>query len=165
MHYFDIAIIVIILASTVEGGIRGFAYEVFSLAGLIIGLYLALRFFALAAGYLLFLGLPDWLLNVVSFMLILVVISTLFRFIGKALKATLEKIFMGWLDHLLGVLFGAARGVILVLLITMLMLLTPLRQVIIQEAPRTRLLRHSYEIVAPIFNRLTQEQVHSPLSV
>lgn len=162
MHYLDIIVLIIIAASGVEGGIHGLVYEVCSLIGLIAGLLLAWRYFPLVAGYLKVLSLPDWILNVTSFLLILIVVSAILRMLGGLLRGALRKVFAGWLDHTAGVAFGLIRGVALVLLITLLLLLTPLSTVLKTEAPRTRFLKHSLEIVAPFLNTLITDTVRSP---
>jgi membrane protein required for colicin V production len=160
MHYLDIIILIIIAASAVEGGIHGFVFEIFSLAGLLVGLLLAVKYFSLLASYLQFLSLSGWILNVISFLVILILVSALFRLVGRLLKKGLSKIFMGWLDHTMGVLFGIARGVVIVLLITLILLLTPLQAVLLTEAPKTRFLQPSLQVVEPYYNLLIQE--HKP---
>lgn len=165
MHYLDVIILIIILASGIEGGIHGFIYEICSLVGLVAGLVLGWRYFPLIAGYLQFMGLPDWILNVTSFLLILIVVSAILRMLGGVLRGVLHKVFMGWLDHAVGAVFGLVRGVALVLLITLILLLTPLSTVLTGEAPRTRILKYSVRIVAPFVNTLITDQVHSPDAV
>ncbi len=160
MHYLDIIILIIIAASAVEGGIHGFVYEIFSLAGLLAGLLLAVKYFSLLASYLQFLTLAVWILNLISFLVILIVVSALFRLVGKLLKKGLSKIFMGWLDHTVGVLFGVARGIVIALLVTLILLFTPLQAMLLREAPKTRFLQPSVQVVKPYYNLLIQE--HKP---
>ena len=165
MHYLDVIILVIILASGVEGGIHGFVYELCSLIGILAGLFLGWRFFPVIAEYLKFLSVPDWILNVTSFLLILIVVSAILRMLGGVLRRTLHKVFLGWLDHAVGVVFGLARGFVLVLLITLLLMLTPLSDVLNAEASKTRFLKHSVQIVSPFLNTLITNRVPSPDSV
>ena len=63
MHYLDIIILVIIIASAIEGGFHGFIYEVCSLVGIVAGFILAIQFFAEVAGFLDFIPIPLWLLK------------------------------------------------------------------------------------------------------
>jgi membrane protein required for colicin V production len=165
MHYLDVIILVIILACGVEGGIRGFVYELCSLIGLLAGLVLGWRFFPVIAGYIKFLNLPDWILNITSFLLIMIVVSAILRMLGGVLRGALRKVFMGWLDHAMGVIFGLARGFVLVLLITLLLMLTPLSDVLNAEASKTRFLKHSVQIVSPFLNTLITNRIPSPDSV
>jgi membrane protein required for colicin V production len=160
MHYLDIIILIIIVASAVEGGIHGFVYELFSLGGLLLGLFLAWKYFSLAALYLQFTGLPAWLLNVIAFMLILILVGAILRMIGGALKKALHSTFMGSMDRVVGVVFGLLRGVIVVLLLTLILLLTPLSSVLTREAPRTRLLKPSIHLIRPMLDTLMKEGPH-----
>lgn len=169
MHYLDIIILIIIVASGVEGGIHGFVYELFSLGGLLLGLFLGWKYFTIAASYLQFSGLPVWLLNVVAFLLILIVVSAILRLIGGALKKVMHSTFMGWLDRLMGVVLGLVRGAVVVLLLTLVLLLTPLSSVLTREAPRTRLLKPSIHLIRPVLDNLIHEDRrpsgHSPDAV
>jgi membrane protein required for colicin V production len=169
MHYLDIIILIIIVASAVEGGIHGFVYELFSLGGLLLGLFLGWKYFSNAVAYLQFTGLPAWMLNVIAFMLILIIISAILRMIGGALKKALHSTFMGSMDRVVGVVFGLVRGAIVVLLMTLVLLLTPLAPVLTREAPRTRLLKPSIHLIRPMLDILMKEtphyQGHSPDAV
>ena len=160
MHYLDIIILIIIIASGVEGGIHGFVFELFSLAGLLLGLFLGWKYFAVAASYLQFSGLPGWLLNVVAFLLILIIVSAILRLIGGALKKVLHSTFVGWLDRVVGVAFGLVRGAVVVLLLTLVLLLTPLASVLTREAPRTRLLKPSIHLIRPVLDNLLKGDHH-----
>jgi membrane protein required for colicin V production len=158
MHYLDIIILIIIVASAVEGGIHGFVYELFSLAGLLLGLFLGWKYFALASSYLQFTGLPAWLLHVVAFLVILIIVSALLRLVGGALKKVLHATFVGWVDRLVGVVFGLVRGAVVVLLLTLILLLSPLSNVMIREAPRTRLMKPAIHTIRPLLDKLLDER-------
>lgn len=162
MHYLDIIILIIIVASAIEGGIHGFVYELFSLGGLLLGLFLAWRYFDQASAYLQFSGLPGWLLNIIAFMIILIAVSAILRLIGGAMKKALQATFMGPFDRVVGVVFGLVRGGIMVALLTLVLLLTPLREVMTREAPHTRLLKPTIHVIRPMLDALTREDHHYP---
>ncbi|MCX6640630.1 MAG: CvpA family protein [bacterium] len=161
MHWLDIVVLLIIVGSAIEGGVRGFVFEICSLAGLILGIFLAIKFFADVAVYLDFIPVAGWILNLISFILILSIVSILFTLLGKALRTTFSKIFLGWLDHVAGVVFGVLRGVITVLLIVMALQLTPLGRVINLEAPKTRFMPLILNTVHPVMKTLVGERDHS----
>ncbi len=165
MHYIDIIILVIIIASAVEGGFHGFVYEVCSLFGLIAGFVLALQFFSEVAAYLTFIPLPLWILKIVSFLVILIATNVLFRLLGKGLRSLLRKIFMGWLDRIVGAVFGLIRGAFVVVLITMILLLTPLRSVLKKQAPDTDFLKPSIDLVKPLMEMLLDKRPSLPESI
>lgn len=162
MHYLDIIILIIVIASMIEGGFQGFIYELFSLVGLIAGFILAIRFFEPVAGYLTFIPIPLWALKVLTFLLILIITNIIFRLIGKSLRLILRKVFMGWLDRFAGVAFGFARGIIIVLLITLIALLTPVSSVIYKEAPGTKLVSSALKVVQPFKEKLVGERTRLP---
>ena len=162
MHYLDIIILIIIIASVIEGGFQGFIYELCSLLGLVAGFFLAVRFFTLLAEHLDFIPIPAWIVKVLAFLLILVVSNLIFRLVGKSLRAILRKIFMGWLDRLAGAVFGLARGVIIVLLITLIMLFTPISSVIVREAPNTKFMTPAIKIVQPFQEALVSKRSKLP---
>lgn len=157
MHWLDIVVVVIIVGSAIEGAWRGFVFEICSLAGLIVGFFLAIKYFGAVAVYLGFIPMAQWLLNLISFILILSVISILFTMLGKALKAALSKIFLGWLDHAAGAIFGLLRGAITVLLIAMVLQLTPLGKVISSEAYKSRSIPFILKTIHPIMGYLMGE--------
>jgi membrane protein required for colicin V production len=140
MHYIDIVILVIVIASAVEGAIQGFIYEICSLLGLIAGFFLALEFSATAAGYLSFIPLEDWILRIIAFLLILIAVNVILRLLGKSLRAILRKVFMGWMDRMLGALFGLLRGSAFVVFLVAILLLTPLQEYLLDQTVETSLL-------------------------
>ncbi len=165
MHYLDIIILIVIIASVVEGIVHGFVYEVCSLFGLIAGFFIAMKFFAVVAGHLGFIPFPLWILKVIAFLIILIGINIIFRIVGKSLRAILRKVFMGWLDRIAGGVFGLLRGVFVVLLITMIMLLTPLSSILREQAREAALLKPSIEMVRPFMNTLLDKKSALPDSI
>jgi len=161
MHYLDIIILIIVIASAVEGGFNGFVYAVCSLVGLVAGLFLAMEFCTELGPHLSFIPLPIWLLNAIAFLLILIVVNVIFRIVGKSLRGLLRKIFMGWLDRVAGVAFGLVRGAVMVLLITMILMLTPIGPVLVREAPGTRFMTPAIELVRPFIQVITG--THRPI--
>lgn len=165
MHYLDIIVLVILLASAVEGGLNGFIYSVCSLLGLAAGFFLALKFCTVLALHLDFIPLPDWVLHVSAFLIILIVVSLIFRLIGKGLRQLMRTLFMGWLDRAAGVLFGLVRGGILICLILMILLLTPMKSIIRREAPQTLFIGPALELVSPFMGTITGNKNALPESV
>ncbi|TKJ41020.1 hypothetical protein CEE37_04975 [candidate division LCP-89 bacterium B3_LCP] len=162
MHYLDIIILIIVVASAIEGTVQGFVYEVCSLLGLIAGFFLAVEFFSLLAGHLGFIPIPDWLIKAIAFLLILVAANIIFRLVGKSLRLVLRKIFMGWLDRIAGAVFGLVRGIVIVLLITLILLFTPISSILEKEAPTTRFMTPSIETVQPFLKMLVGKKLDLP---
>jgi membrane protein required for colicin V production len=162
VHYLDIIILVLIIASAVEGGFHGFVYEVFSLLGLIAGFFLAIQFHGFLAAQIDFIPIPLWLLKIVAFLLIVIASNIIFRLAGKSLRFLLRKVFMGWFDHAAGVIFGLVRGVIVVLVITLILMLTPVKSILSEAAAETRFMAPCIEAVKPFLDILPEKKLHFP---
>jgi membrane protein required for colicin V production len=121
----DIAIIVLLGASTAVSLVRGIMREVLSLVAWAAAFGVAVLYVDRVSG--LFAGFIHiaWLRYVVGFLLILIatliVASMLSRFISMVVKTS----GMGINDRLLGMVFGFARGIVVVALLTVLMSAMP----------------------------------------
>lgn len=122
----DWAALAVLLVSIAVGLWRGLVLELMSLAGWVVAYF--------GAPWLAPLLLPwirvsqaEWkgmAAVVLAFVLILIVCSLLARLIRLLIHATP----LVWMDRALGGLFGIVRGVLLLLLLTVLIGFTPLRQ-------------------------------------
>jgi len=114
MNWLDITILVIFVAGTIQGLVKGFVRQAFSLIGLILAIIIAIRYHDLLARYL-----SKWIqhpaaLTVISFVIVLAFVMLLFKLIGLAARAAISAIQVGWFDRLVGGVFGLARSVLLV---------------------------------------------------
>ncbi|MCY4050034.1 MAG: CvpA family protein [Gammaproteobacteria bacterium] len=115
----DIAIIIIVIVSLLVGLYRGFIREFFSLVSWLLALYIAWSFAEYGAGYLeSYLDQPDFRV-VVSFAGIFVIVLMLLSIISHFLHNLLAFAALIGVDRYLGMLFGIARGVIIVALMIM----------------------------------------------
>ncbi|MBV5276145.1 MAG: CvpA family protein [Lamprocystis purpurea] len=126
MNWVDIAIVAIILVSALIGLARGLIREVLSLA-----VWVA----ALGVAYLYHKGVADALTaqiaqpNVragVAFVGLVLIVLILGSIIGALLTALIDKTGLTGLDRLLGLIFGAGRGGVVVAMAVFLAALTPL---------------------------------------
>jgi membrane protein required for colicin V production len=111
MNWLDIIILISLVASVIGGIATGLIRGLVSLAGLIIGIILAGRFYLTVAGWFGFISNKD-IANIIAFGLILFVIMILAGIIGKALHAIASAILLGWLDHLAGGFIGLVMAFI-----------------------------------------------------
>lgn len=114
MNWLDITILVIFAAGMIQGLVKGFVRQAFSLIGLILAIIVAFRYHDLLARYL-----SKWIqhpvaLTVISFVIILVVVILLFKLIALAARAAIAAVQVGWIDRLVGGVFGLLRSVLLV---------------------------------------------------
>jgi membrane protein required for colicin V production len=115
----------ILIGSLVLGLMRGFVREAFSLAAWIAAFFAARALSPILANYIPGLsqqGLRQVAAAVVIFILVLILAQLLVFLLGKVLKVA----GLSGLDHLLGMLFGAGRAVVVLILLALVAGLTAL---------------------------------------
>lgn len=125
VNYFDIAVLVILLAFGIRGGLRGFVGEIAGLVGLAVGLTVARsgapRFADTLAQYISPSAAP-----LIAFVLLVLAGMIVVGLLARVLQRVLEVAFAGWLDHLLGVGAGLLKGGLLcAVLAYMVIMLVP----------------------------------------
>ncbi|MFZ4855337.1 MAG: CvpA family protein [Desulfuromonadaceae bacterium] len=118
MNLFDIIIFSILCFFAVKGLVRGFVNEASSLAGLLIGGWLAYRFHPLLAVPLKSaLHLPAHLSSFLAFIIILLITGICAHIIGNVVTAALRLVMLGSLNRLGGLLIGVAEGSLLLCMV------------------------------------------------
>lgn len=109
VNYVDIAVLIILLAFGIRGGLRGFVAEMAGLAGLLAGLAAARsgapHFAETLEQYISPNAAP-----LVAFVLLVVAGMLVVGLLARVFQRVLEIAFAGWLDHLLGVGAGLLKG-------------------------------------------------------
>ena len=116
LNYLDIVFITIISAFSIFGLIRGFVKEIVSIISIVLGLYIAIHWYGEAAQYLTFLRDQN-LQNILGFIIVFIGGSLLLSLLGKLVSLALKDINLGCIDHLLGLVFGFVKGVVVVCVI------------------------------------------------
>lgn len=115
MTFFDWSIIGILVLSTLIAMLRGFLQEAISLAGLILGLWLAFwNYHALAAPISRVVHSPG-AADALAFLLIAFGVMIVAALLARLLSRAASSLGLGGLDSLLGALFGVVRGYLVVL--------------------------------------------------
>ncbi len=109
MNWLDIAIIVVLGISVLSGLKMGIIRAVLSLVGLVVGVVLAGRFYVQLAERLTFIHQEN-LARIAAFAIILIGVMLIAGIIASALKWTVSAIMLGWVDHLIGAVFGLIMG-------------------------------------------------------
>ena len=121
MNWADAAIVVVVLLSMLLAASQGFFYEIFSLAGVIVGYLLAAwgygRLAPLFAPYV----KSPLIANAVAFFVIFLVVTLLAGVIARLTRATVKEAGLRWFDRILGAVFGLARGFLVVMVIALAM--------------------------------------------
>jgi len=119
MNLADLLIVIVLVVSVVSAFVKGFFVEVFSLAGVIVGLFIA------AANYG---GFSLWVLrvvrnreaaNLIAFLLIALLVMLLAGIAGRLLRGLFRGVGLGIVDRLLGAAFGLVEGCVVVTLVLM----------------------------------------------
>ena len=114
MNLFDIIILAVLILFALKGLVRGLVNETSSLTGLILGGWLAYRFYpALAVPIRTALHLPAHVSSFLAFMLLLLVTGIVAHIAGNILTAALKLVMLGSINRLGGILIGAAEGALL----------------------------------------------------
>ena len=112
MSWLDIVILAVIAVATLMGLRTGIIKAVLSLAGLVIGVALAGRFYLSLSAELTFISSPSWA-KIVAFAIILIGVMIVARVIANLLKRVASALMLGWVDKVGGAVFGLMLGAIL----------------------------------------------------
>ena len=114
MNPFDILILVILGYSLVRGLFRGLVKEISSIIGVFGGFYAAYTYYQTLAKLISRLIHDVSYLNIVSFLIIFCGVLIAVSVLGVIIKYLLNITFLGWVDRIGGVIFGVAKGVLIV---------------------------------------------------
>jgi membrane protein required for colicin V production len=128
MTGFDYAVIAIVLFSALMGCWRGFVYEVLSLLGWIAAWVVARLFAASAAPYMPAALGAESAKVAAAFVALFVVTLIVGGIVAWLLSKLVKWVGLGWLDGMLGTLFGMLRGALVVLVLVVLAGMTRLPQ-------------------------------------
>ncbi len=114
MNTLDIIILAVVALLTLLGLRKGFIISLATLAGLLLGIYLAMHFSQYAAGVIErnFHPATFWL-PILAYAATFLVVLTGVYFIGKLVEKMVEMAGMSILNHLGGALIGFAKGVLI----------------------------------------------------
>ncbi|MBK5936258.1 MAG: CvpA family protein [Halorhodospira halophila] len=128
MNWLDLAILGVIALSAGISLIRGFVREVLSVLVWVAAFWVAVRYSGAVA-----LLLEEWIASPTirlgaGFVVLFVGTLILGALLNNALSALVTRTGLGGTDRLLGVLFGAARGAVVVALVVLLLGFSPMTQ-------------------------------------
>lgn len=156
MTWVDYTVIAIAGLSVLLGWWRGLAYEVLSLLGWVAA-YLAARTFAVDTGHMLPAALgAEAIRTTLAFALLFIATLVASGIVAWLLSRFIKWVGLGWLDGLLGALFGILRGV---LVITVLVLLAGLSSLPREPAWRDAYFSKPLEKVALAAKKLLPESI------
>jgi membrane protein required for colicin V production len=110
----DVLIVGVIGLSVAVAAAQGFFYEVFSLAGVIVGYLAAAWGYPLVAMRLAPLVKMQWVADAAGFLAIFLVVFLLAGVVAKLVRWGVRGVGLHWFDRILGAAFGLVRGTLLV---------------------------------------------------
>lgn len=119
MNGLDWAILVIIILSVVLAAAQGFFYELFSLAGVVVGYVLAAWGYRGLSSWFIPYVKNEWVANATAFLVIFVAVVILAGIAGRITRWALKEVGLRWFDRVLGAAFGILRGVLIVTVLVM----------------------------------------------
>jgi membrane protein required for colicin V production len=115
MNYLDIILAILIVISAISGFSKGFVHQLASLAALILGIFLAVKFSKLIAPFInAHVTSSENASKIIAFVLIFIVVIILVQLLGKFLEKVLEEVELGIINKLAGLAFGVIKMLFIV---------------------------------------------------
>jgi len=116
MNTLDIILLICLVPAAVMGLVKGFISQAMGLVGLVAGVWLAFHFSELVCSWIApYLGgISDSTLHIIGFVLVLFVVILLLALVGRLIKGLFKFASLGWVDHLLGLIFGLCTCVLVI---------------------------------------------------
>jgi len=110
MNWVDIVIILYLILSIIGGAVQGLIRSVLSVVGLIVGIVLASNYYQqIGSSVFKFISNRN-AADIISFILIIAVVIVIAAIVGAVLRSVIKSIKLGWVDGLLGAVFGLILG-------------------------------------------------------
>ena len=146
MNLLDMIIIVGMIILIVRGIYLGFFREMGSLAGVVIGIWLANAYQPRMTDYLSSYLPSSKFLPLISFTAIFTIVFLLCNLAGWGLNAAMEKVFFGWADRTMGAALAIVKGVIITyFIIVLLTIYIPSKAPLIARSKLAPLIINSYQ--------------------
>ncbi|MFA6126575.1 MAG: CvpA family protein [Bacteroidales bacterium] len=148
MNWLDIVIILILAGGLASGFKNGFVGELASIAGLVLGIWGAIKFSWWTADLLEGIGLKFSLMPIISFIVTFLIIVIITQIIAGIVSKLLEAIALNWLNKIAGIIAGICKAAIFTSVILLILDAVSDRHPIIPVKTRTESLL--YEPVSGI---------------
>ncbi len=111
MNWLDIIILALIVIPTLIGLKVGIIKAVLSVAGVVVGVILAGRYYGVFAEHLTFISQPN-LAQIAAFAIILIGVMIIAAVLASLVKWAVSAVMLGWVNRLGGAVFGFVLGAI-----------------------------------------------------
>ena len=114
MNFFDGVVLVIVAFCLVRGGFRGLIREVSGIIGVVAGFYGANTYSPQLTPYI-----EQWVQapgarHLICFFILFCGILIVVGLVARLIRKLLRLVFLGWVDRTFGMVFGTAKGVLIV---------------------------------------------------
>ena len=157
MQPYDLAMLALLTAATVFGFVKGMAWQAASLASLVAGYFVSLRFSGVLAPMI---KQPEPLNRFIAMLLLYLATSVAIWLAFRTVSQAIERVRLKEFDRQVGGLFGAAKGVLLCVMITFFVV------TLSEKGRETVLASHSGNYIARLLQRadpIMPPEVHAVL--
>ncbi|WP_353140892.1 CvpA family protein [Limnohabitans sp.] len=147
----DWILLAVLALSLLLGLWRGIVQEVLSLAGWVAAFYVSQMYAPMAAAWLPMEGSSQMLRYAAGFVVVFVAVLVATVLVSFVVKKLISAVGLGPLDRLLGSLFGLMRGVVILLAVTVLVGMTPMRETMAwKQAQGAQWLQQFLHVLKPV---------------
>ncbi len=114
MNIVDFVILGVLVIFAYKSYRKGFTGEIFSLLAILLALFVASKLYTPLSAYLLSISESKTLSDVISFAILFIVVNFAVNRLGEWFKYLLDRLYLDWLNSLLGGVVGFAKGFLLV---------------------------------------------------
>jgi membrane protein required for colicin V production len=122
MNGFDVLVLVIILFCMIRGYFKGLIREVSGIIGIVVGFYGANTYYPILTPYLEDLIETPGTRSLICFFVLFCGILILISLFAALIRKFLRLVFLGWVDRFFGLIFGTAKGVLIVSVLFIMMM-------------------------------------------
>ena len=114
MNWLDFIIIILLVFGLARGFINGFVKELASLLALILGIWGAIKFSVFTAEKLYdYFDMTGQYVGIIAFLITFVIIVIIIHFIGLLVDKFIETLSLGFLNSVLGLIFGVFKSALI----------------------------------------------------
>lgn len=157
MTVLDYFVLLVVVASVASGATKGIIRVVVSVAFTVAGLVLAAYSYTYAAGVLR-LFVAAWLANLLGFATVFVLVFAGGSILSWKLRGILKRAHVGWIDHVLGAVFGFIRGWLICAVVYLALTAFPVRPAAVEEAKFGPALLEGAQVIAYLTSAELRQQ-------